>query len=459
MSKFLFFLYYVSFFSFSSAFDLEQNEPLKYGAESIVTADYNNDGDLIISNASDTLNLSFRAGFGLSSDFRYARIDITNGAFNSSLPSSGVMTSGAYSSLVMAGGSAGDQYVVIELSASPSIDLNTLLTLETDSFAWFDISESLNIRYTLFDTATAAINNFDYLYRTEAILAKVVSAIGENFTHYFSHTAGFSQDFFRFNSTFRSPGTFALGDATSTLASMGKVLFNQLIIDGVLLPSTSNVISDFRLLFLEVDMTIDSAIINGDFSAATAFLNANDDCTGASHVLSSYSNVSEVAISIDTLVSFPVLCLSAESNDVFLKRSTYEIDIALGAGARVLGELNYDAAFIDIPYITTFQSYKQRILLVNHTGYDVAYTTRFIAESEVLGHFYEGDLTSGIIKGNSTLKLNTEDLVTIGANVPTRISARIFLDAKPSDISAAIQILSIGSLEPPKTSVLGILQY
>jgi hypothetical protein len=459
MSKFLFFLYYVSFFSFSSVFNLEQNEPLLYAAESIVASDYNDDGHLIISSASDTLNISFKAGFGLSSDFRYVRIDVTNGAFNTSFAVGGLAASDAYSSVLAAGGNTGDQYAVVELSASPSVGQNTLLILEADSFSWFDISEPLDIRYTLFDTATTAVNNLDFLYSVEATLAKVVTAVGENFAHSFTHTAGFNQDFLRFNSTFRSPATFALGDATATLASMGKILFSQLITDNVLMPSTSIQINDFRSLIPASNSALDSVIITGDFSAVNAFLNADDDCVGASFALASYSDVNTVQVSIDNLFAFPVLCLSTDSNTVLLNRSVFEIDMELGFESHIFGELTYDAASIDLPYITSYQLYRQRILLVNHTGFDVAYTTRFIAEPGVVGHYTEGAAASGIIRAGSTLKIRGDDLVNIDTGVPSRIAARIFVDAKPEDISAAIQILSIGSLEPPTTNVLSISKY
>lgn len=459
MNKLLFFLYYISFISSATVFDLEQSTPLQYASESIVAADYNSDGYLIISSASDTLNISFKAGFGLSAGFRYARIDVINGAFNSSFPVSGLAASGDYSSLLVTGGSAGDNYAVIELSASPAVGQDTVLTLEADSFSWFEISDPLEIRYALYDTATAAVNKLEFLYSVEGSLAKVVASLGENFTHSFTHTAGFSQDFLRFNSTFRPPATFALGDATATLASVGKVLFSQLVTDNVLMPSTSNQINDFRSLIPTSNSALDNVNITGDFSAVNAFLNADDDCVGASFALASYSDESTVKVSIDNLLAFPVFCLTADSNTVLLNRSIFEIDLALGFKTSILGELTYDAASIDLPYITSYPVYRQRIFLVNHTGYDVAYITRFIAESEVIGHYTEGVAASGVIPAGSTLIIRGDDIVSIDAGVPSRISARIFVDAKPADISAAFQILSTDSVEPPMTTVLKVSQH
>jgi hypothetical protein len=450
---------FIQFGAVSAPFDLNNPVALRYSAESIQASDLNSDKNLIISSLSDTLNVGFLAGFGISVQPRYIRLDVINGAFNNNFPLSGLAASADYSTNLSAGGSLGDTFLIVEVYAPSALGADTSLVLESDSFIIDNKNEPLKIQYTLYDSASAAVNQGRYLSRTIAEIATVISSVGEKFTSSFTHSVGFSQGFLRFNPTFRAPSIFELGDASAEVASVGKVVFERLITDDVLLPSTSIAITDFRLFIPEVDTSLDSVIISGDFSTVRAFLNSDDDCAGASVELAEFVDTKDVVTNIDVLFDHPVFCVAADSNIISLNRATYSIDLGIGLENSFLGDIAYDAASIDIPYITNYQNYRQRIILTNHAGYDVAYTTRFIAESSVLGHFSEGDAASGVIPAGTTLKLNAEELVKIEPGVPSRIGARIFIDSKPIDISAAVQILSLGENAPPQTNILQVREF
>jgi len=452
------FIVFQPFTSIQAAFNIETSSPLQYAEESLVQSDYQ-DGNVLLSSASDTLDIRFKAGFGLSNDRRYIRIDLINGAFNSVFPSSGVASDVLYDSTISAGGAIGEEYIIIEVSASPAVGPDTEFTLENNSFLLYDINKPLTVVYSLFDSVTAAVYQQESLYSLQGTFLKFIDSFGTKFTYSFSHNVGFGQDFLRFNPTFRSPSTFALGDATESVASVGKVLLSQLILDDVLLPSTSEQITDFRLLLPSINTDKDIVTISGDFSTARYFLNEDDNCAGASVELAEYSNSRTISISLDELVDFPVFCIAAESNEIAIQRSAYQIDLGIGIESTLLGEVVYDAATIDLPYITDYSGYRQRIILVNHAGYDVRYFTEFTSEQEVIDNYIVNDLAKGVIPAGSTLKLNANDLVTISEGVPTRVSARILVDAKPKDISAAIQILSLGSSLPPQTNVLQVIEY
>lgn len=441
-----------------SSFSLDSAETLLYAKEALTSAELKGSGRLFVTSLDDSLNLTFKAGFGISPKRKYIRLELENGVFNNQFPATGLATNVNYSTTLIAGGAVGDDYILVEVSANPTIAPDTEFTLESDSFILLDSNKSLGVQYTLYESASAALYDTSFIYRTSSVIAKVISAIGRNATRSFEHSVGFKQDFLRFNSTYRSPNVFELGDASPELASVGKVLLERLMVDDVRLASTSEVINSFADLFPLTNTAEASTIITGDFSTVRAFLSEQDDCGGAFLPLAEYSDIQRVPVSIDNLISFPVLCLSAESESITLVRSTYTLDMGLGIGTSLLGGLVYDAASIDLPYITNFEDYRQRILLVNHTGYDVAYTTRFVSEESVDDNYTVGYAASGIIPANSTLKLNSEDVVNIASGSPTRISARILIDARPSDISAAVQILSITSGMPPQTNVLQVLE-
>jgi hypothetical protein len=61
------------FSAFSAPFDLNSQNALHYAKESLQVSDFNNKNQLVIRSASDTLNLTFLAGFGISVKPRYQR--------------------------------------------------------------------------------------------------------------------------------------------------------------------------------------------------------------------------------------------------------------------------------------------------------------------------------------------------------------------------------------------------
>ncbi|WP_438864999.1 hypothetical protein [Neptunicella sp.] len=459
MSRLILLVFWISFEALCVPFDLEQSNPLFFAKEPLSRLDFTGSGGVKIYNAGDVLNLTFTVNFSLSPSSKYVRLDVENGVFNQSFPTSGLAVDPNYTTQLSAGGGLGDNYMIVEVKSPTMLSRDTRLTLESNAFIIKDISKPLSVTYRLYETASDAIYAGPYLTEIKTDMAQVISALGASFTQSFTHRVGFNSDFLRFNPTLRTPNVFSLGDASAQLASTGKFVGERLIIDNVLLASTALPITDFRELLAGVNTSNQSATISGDFSSIKAFLNEDDDCAGARYELGEYTSKNEFNVSIDTLVDYPVFCLSAERNDAPIKRSSYQLDLGLGFGTSELAELVYDAATIDLPYITNYNGYRQRIMLVNHTGYEVAYTSRFVTEQAVGDNFIVGDMASGVIPARTTLKLNAEDLVTIGAGGPSRISARIFIDAKAKDISAAVQILSPSSSEPPITQVLQVIEY
>lgn len=441
----------------AAPFDFESSEPLLYASEVLSESDFtDDDGKLRIAAADDTLELEIEVGFTISSDQKYARIDIINGQFENALAYEGFAIDADYSSILVAGGGAYDSYAVIDLLADTPVGPETTLLLETSSFLWDDISDELQVRYRLYDKASTAIYGGDTIVDETVTLAQVVDATLDLYTQSFTHSASFAHDFLSFNATYRSPNVFQLGDASDSLASLGKFLPDQLVLDGVLLASDSSEITDFRTLLTERNTENADVVISGDFSSQTTFLNEDDDCAGTRLELASFSGESEVYVSLDDLVSYPVLCAEPEGVEIPLTRASFTLDIGLGEGEAAFGQITYDAAVVDLPYITTYEGYRQRIFLVNHSGFDVDYTTTFTSEAALEGDYVAGDSATGTISAGQTLKFNSTDLVELPEGGLTRVSARLYIDADPDDVSVAEQILSLGSTEPPQTNVLEV---
>lgn len=450
---------FLSLFSFalkSAPIVLEQNTPLLYALEVLNNEELSASGAVIIESSADELNLQFNAGFGISKTERYIRLDLSNGLFNQSFPVSGIKSKPAFDANLVRGGGIGDSYMIIGVNADIALSADTEFLLESTSFKWLDYNEPLNVQYTFYSSAAAAVNGGEFLHQITSSIAKSTVSIGTSSTRSFTHVAELTQDFKKFRASYRSPSVFSLGDASNDLASLGKVQFDNLITLPVRMPKDSTLISTFTQLLPNFNSKAKTVSITGDFSSIKAFLNTQGDCLGDSYSLTEYSETTIINVSISDLLEHPVFCVSADSKTTSIKRSAYYIDLGIGIGTSLLGEIKYDAASVDLPYITGYQNYRQRIYLVNHAGFEVAYTTHFIPEASLEGGYTEGVAAKGIIPAETTMKINASELVNFSGEGTTRISARIFIDAKPQDISAAVQILSITSSEPPVTNVLEV---
>ena len=441
---------------FAAPIDIDTGTPLLIAVESISSNELQADGTVLIDSAADELELTFQAGFALTNTSRYVRVEFENATLRNALPVTGLAANVNYTSLLSQGGGIGDNFAVIEIFASTPQPPATSLVFESSSFRVLDTSEPLTATYTLYGTASDAVNSGPFIYRQQAEIVNFVSGLATDFADAYTMTVGFGTDFLRFNPTFRAPNTFSIGDSDGELASLAKFRGDFLILDNVRRASDSTLVSDFRDLLADMDTSVTTASIKGDFSSGDVSLNASDDCSGGSFPLTSDGVSKTIAISLDTLFAFPVLCVDLTGNTEAISRTEFELDLGLGNETAFFGKIRYDGSSVDLPFLTTFSDYRQKIYVTNQAGYEVRYMFEFYAEDSVQGSFEPGLGATGVIPASGVLKIDASELVTIEPGVPTRVSGRMLIDALPQDISAAVQLVSLSSSQPPVTNVLEV---
>lgn len=456
--SFIYFTFLLCTAANAAPFNFNSDIPLLFATESIANSDLESDGKVRISAGTDELNLQFQAGFAISQSSRYARIDFKNGSLLNNLPSTGLATNVNYNSLLVQGGSIGDNFAVIELYAAASQPQNTALLFEVTALKILDRSLPLKVNYSLYGNPSDAVNNGPVLYSKEVELLRFVSGLATGYADAHTLSLGFGTEFLRFNPTFRTPNTFSLGDSDGELGSLAKFTGNFLIIENVRRPSDSAKISDFRDLLAGFDTSLNSASLSGDFSSGDVSLNSNDDCSGAKYPLTTDDFSKTIAISLDALFTYPVLCIDLTGNTTAYARTEFQLDLGLGQKPVFFGKVSYDGSSVDFPFLTSFSNFRQKIFITNHAGYDIAYKFEFFAEEAVKNNFQLGTAVSGVLKAAGVTKIDVWDLFTVEANVPTRLSGRMLIDGLPQDISAAIQLVSLGSSMPPTTNVLDAKQ-
>ena len=157
------------------------------------------------------------------------------------------------------------------------------------------------------------------------------------------------------------------------------------------------------------------------------------------------------AVMVDTFTTARHLCIEvapqptdedAEAITIptfgpYMAISEYEniADAAFGAMGmtHALGGIERDGATVQIPFITTFERYNQRIIVHNRTDKDVAYSITF--------HTMPADRADSMVAEDAMLSpgindLRVLDLVSISGS-PKRASATLVAEAKPTDISVS----------------------
>jgi hypothetical protein len=442
----------------AAPFDLDADVKLIFAVESIANSDLEIDGGVRVGAATDELNLKFDVGFAISQSSRYVRVELRNATFLNILPVTGLAVNVNYTSLLSQGGGVGDNFAVIELFSATPQPFNTDLLLEVTALKVLDRNLPLTVEYTLYGSASDAVNDGPSLYKKEVELLQFVSGLATSFTDAYSLSIGFGTEFLRFNPTFRAPNTFSLGDSDGELASLAKFRSDFLILDNVRRPSDSAQITDFRDLLAGLDTSANSVTMSGDYSSGDVSLNASDDCSGASTPLTTDDFSKTVNISLDTLFTHPVLCVDLTGNTEPFLRTEFQLDLGLGRESIFFGKITYDGSSVDFPFLTSFSNYKQKIFITNHAGYDIEYIFELSAEESVQGNFQIGSAATGTVPAGGVIKIDVSELFSIAPDLPTRMSGRMLIDAQPQDVSAAIQIVSLSSSAPPVTNVLEVKQ-
>ena len=148
------------------------------------------------------------------------------------------------------------------------------------------------------------------------------------------------------------------------------------------------------------------------------------------------------------------LCVSiSHENEAEIPQGDYYMDINLalaegdmrpfppqGATGIRVANIDHDGTTVQIPFVTSYENYTQRIVIVNRNKADVGFTLSFRAEGDGM---IDGDNPyEGMAMGETTTVVKVADLVTLTA--PTRASATMTLLAAPGTVDVATTLVNKG---------------
>ncbi|MYE81927.1 MAG: hypothetical protein F4X36_08810 [Gammaproteobacteria bacterium] len=103
----------------------------------------------------------------------------------------------------------------------------------------------------------------------------------------------------------------------------------------------------------------------------------------------------------------------------------------------MIGQIRHNGTTVHIPYVTTFENYTQRLVIVNRNKTDVEYAVMFNTEE---GGTADPMMHSGMLMGGQTMVLKMDELTTL--ENPTRASATLTVVSHPRNVDVATTIVN-----------------
>lgn len=399
-------------------------------------------GPLVVGSAE--LDVEVATGFGVTATTHaFIRFNLTNAKFkNAVLASHLTAVSGTISNVTVAqGGAVGDDYVILDVT-SGGLAQTDKLRLSLNGLQ-VSPTAAATISYAHYSTSPNAVGQSGALATDSYAFVSVANAL----TTTISKTD-------RVANVSTTPTAFTqFITPASAIASIGNIKFE--LAAGALSPvgaavTTLAQVMDTAAGKSQVQITSgDLSFISGANAAATA-LNLTFGGVAAD-VATPGTNTA----STGKLTQLSGLALAGAGNDVVLSATsainagTYTLaftptaitNAQYGAASATgsLGEITRSGTTIQVPYLTTYADYNQRLVLVNRGASSAPYSISFTKEAGVTA--VAGTAATGTLAANETKIIKASDIVTLtGA---TRTAATVVITAPSTTIDAATTTVNL----------------
>ena len=390
-------------------------------------------GKTTVVNDSSTLDVISDVGFGFAEDTtRYIRFDLTNAEFETAVTATELaLSAGTLDATLLDGGTNGDTTIIFEVSSSSgAIGATDEFTLAAADFTLIN-AEAATVTYSIFETLTNAASNTSALKTFTGPLTQFGTAVekspiaADNTT--LKPTATVSSQFAKFDNT------------EEVKAIIGRVSDAGVIKTGVIATDGQQV--EFADVYNAAGRT---ATVTGDFSYVdSAYLSTSSTCAPSAVALTindEETSATSASAAVD-MTTDPYVCLEVDGETEIVK-SSYSLSLARTATDVLTGELAdvvYDTLSVDVPYLTTFEGYNQRLFIVNTSSIPANYSFSFTSEDGVTA--VDGDAAEGTVPARSMVAIKATDIVTLTGR--TRTSAVLELEADDANIKVTSQTVNL----------------
>jgi hypothetical protein len=407
--------------------------------------------------AATALDIEVTAGFTISSGTaKYMRFDFTGAKFNRDATGELAVTNAVGGAgTLSAGGQVGDDYVIFEvvgdtLDVTPTGDV----TLAAGAYT-IDAVGTSQVCYSLFETSIDAVAND--ATRTLKSACQSFAALGSAYSGTFAsgvnQIATVDSNFTQFTDGAPTPSEVGFGvvgiiDATGS-PTVTPVTSTSILVPNVL-AANSDPVTAADLVNATIPGTAVTQVVRvtGDFTFGTWTLESTDACDGTGTtpiaITADISKTFGETATVDTadLTSAPwYVCVNVDGTET-IQKDTYSVTLVDSVLTNTIGTIKYDTTSIEVPYLTTFSEYKQRIYLINQGTADAEYSMTFITEDGITAT--DGPKATGVVPAGKMLMINAAEAVTLTGG-KTRTAATIDVEGVDAKIQAAVQSVNLST--------------
>ncbi len=240
-----------------------------------------------------------------------------------------------------------------------------------------------------------------------------------------------------------SAGANSLG--TLSIGVGGSTVMHKSIRDGAVVNTLAQVAQEAN-----AQLTSGSVVTySGDFSVGSFTSNtlttADASCGRPAPLATMRNNAVLESVSVAAGAGITSFCITVgptNSEEIPSGEYTVAVDYAPVTNAAVppndlgetpIGVIRRDGTRVQIPYLTTYDTYNQRVVLVNRNRNAVNYTFSFVSEDGATTT--AGEAAEGSVPGNSTAVLRVRDIVSIANS--TRTAATLDVVAPNGTVDVA----------------------
>jgi len=378
-------------------------------------------------------------GVGIAPDDQnFIRVDLTGAVFAASADGIASLNCAGATITTIDGGAIGDDYVVYGVQANTSGCPQTAVMNMAAVDLGFTGGSSLTVRMRQFEGQTGAINEGDSLYDISG------TAVTYDQTLELGNNASATSQVAEVSTAFTE---FVSGASTTLAVDLGAI---ELDATGNLNTQNSAAAATSADAYTVASTGL---VVTGDFSFGDWTFDDDGDCTTASTYAGADPDISEdfttasldlTAGDIDDFTGTAIfLCVEVDGVDDEINESTYTwttVPTGVANGLNTpdaiggsLGSITRNGTTVQIPYLTTFEDYNQRLVLVNRGATDAVYSISFTTEDDTTAT--AGTAATGSIPADTVLSLKASDIVSLAGK--TRTAATLLVVAPSANIDVA----------------------
>ena len=437
-----------------------------WASGSVLSTDLDADDNIILQGVSAVESTAI--GVGVASGNRvFVRFDLTNGELVGNLISSsstttsttmaGTMTTttstttitgvfdttgGSVGALIVAqGGTAGDSFVIYDITAGAGGIVQGTNVSWTPQVA---VGGQSSVAMSVYETLAQAVNETESLYSISGVFA--TSGTG------YSTTATVASVTAEVSTSFTAFATNAGG--TTATGTLGTLLYA--------LSTSAATPSDMTSAVADGDIfTAASSTVTlvGDVSFGDWYLDTAAGCGGAPGSLDLVEDedgesATPAAAGIAALTAAHIVCVDVDGDEEILV-GDYSLTLGLDTPALAvtpasdtvdaIGSIVRNGTVVQVPYLTTFADYNQRLVLVNRSSEDAEYTITFTSEGDTTAT--AGSAATGSIPAGEVLSLKATDIVSLTGRTRTAATVTVVAPATVIDVATNQVNLSDGSTD------------